>query len=73
MMVQSALPRAAKGGIAGRPAPTVPGADGLFVAGDWVGQGGWLADGTLGSARQAAAAVSEWLAAPPALAVAGVS
>lgn len=73
MMVQSALPRAAKGGIAGRPAPTVPGADGLFVAGDWVGQGGWLADGTLGSARQAAAAVSEWLAAPPARAVAGVS
>lgn len=63
MLVQSALPRADRGGIDGRPDPLVPGAEGLFIAGDWVGQGGWLTDGTLGSARQAARAVEGWLAA----------
>ncbi|MFN8616788.1 MAG: FAD-dependent oxidoreductase [Dehalococcoidia bacterium] len=63
MLVQSALPRADRGGIAGRPAPLVPGAEGLFIAGDWVGQSGWLADGTLGSARQAAGSIERWLAA----------
>ncbi|HEX6963964.1 MAG TPA: NAD(P)/FAD-dependent oxidoreductase, partial [Lacipirellula sp.] len=41
MMVQSALPRADRGGIAGRPEPKVEGAEGLFIAGDWVGHGGW--------------------------------
>jgi phytoene dehydrogenase-like protein len=65
MMVQSALPRADRGGIAGRPEPKVEGAEGLFIAGDWVGQGGWLTDGTLGSARQAAQAVTAWMAAAP--------
>lgn len=63
MLVQSALPRADRGGIAGRPSPELRGTPGLFVAGDWVGQGGWLADGTLGSGKQAAAAVGAWLAA----------
>lgn len=63
MLVQSALPRADRGGIDGRPDPLVPGVEGLFIAGDWVGQSGWLTDGTLGSARQAAQSVETWLAA----------
>lgn len=63
MLVQSALPRADRGGIDGRPDPLVPGVEGLFVAGDWVGQAGWLTDGTLGSARQAARSLERWLAA----------
>jgi hypothetical protein len=71
MVVTTALPRAERGGIAGRPDALALGEEGLFLAGDWVGQGGWLADGTLGSARGAAAAVSKWLAALPESALVG--
>ncbi len=39
---------------AGRPEPAVPEVRGLFVAGDWVGGEGLLADTTLASARAAA-------------------
>jgi phytoene dehydrogenase-like protein len=63
MVVSSAVPRFDRGGIAGRPAPSHTGTPGLFVAGDWVGQGGWLADGTLGSAREAFHEVSDYVAA----------
>jgi phytoene dehydrogenase-like protein len=72
MLSHTALPRADHGGIAGRPAPALKTHEGIFVAGDWVGDGGWIGDGTLGSARQAAAAVSAWLSsvAEPALAAA---
>ncbi|MBK9546528.1 MAG: hypothetical protein IPO51_11920 [Dehalococcoidia bacterium] len=73
MVVHSALPLAANGGIAGRPAPAVPGAAGLFVAGDWVGQDGWLADAVLGSARRAAGAISASFTGTPVRAVAAVS
>ena len=52
--VVHALPTAAGGGLAGRPGPTVPGIDGLYVAGDWVGPEGWLADAALASAKRAA-------------------
>ena len=52
---------AATGGFAGRPAPRVAGVEGLFVAGDWVGHTGMLADAVLGSAREAAQLVaSDW-------------
>jgi phytoene dehydrogenase-like protein len=52
-----ALPTAAGGGFAGRPGHRVPGIDHLYVAGDWVGPEGFLADASLASARRAA-----WLA-----------
>lgn len=48
-----ALPTAAKGGFAGRPAARVPGVANLYLTGDWVGPEGFLADGSLASARQA--------------------
>lgn len=41
-------------GLSGRPGPEVPGRAGVYVAGDWVGPEGWLADAALASARAAA-------------------
>lgn len=55
--VASALPRADRGGLAGRPGPSIPGLPGAFVAGDWVGPEGMLADASLASGRAAAQAV----------------
>jgi hypothetical protein len=49
-----ALPTAESGGFAGRPGARVPGIDHLYVAGDWVGPEGFLADASLASARRAA-------------------
>ena len=60
MTVASALPLAA--GQGRRPGPAVPDAAGVHIVGDWVGDGGLLADATLASARQAARRV---LAAAP--------
>ena len=54
MLVANALPTAASGGTAGRPGPCVPGADNLYVVGDWVGADGMLADASLASAKAAA-------------------
>jgi phytoene dehydrogenase-like protein len=54
MVVSNALVTAAGGGLAGRPAVEVPGAPGLYLAGDWVGAQGMLADASLASARRAA-------------------
>lgn len=54
MVVTTSVSNARTGGLAGRPGPTVESAPGVFVAGDWVGSHGWLADATLGSAREAA-------------------
>lgn len=59
MLVANALPTAERGGTAGRPGPTVPGASGLHVVGDWVGPDGLLADAALASAKRAAAAIVE--------------
>lgn len=56
--VASSLVTAAVGGLSGRPTAAVPGVAGLFVAGDWVGPEGMLADATLASARDAAAQVA---------------
>jgi phytoene dehydrogenase-like protein len=50
----SALPTAGGGGFAGRPGPTVPDLAGLYLAGDWIGDEGYLIDSTLASARRAA-------------------
>ncbi|GHO88687.1 phytoene desaturase family protein [Dictyobacter formicarum] len=59
MMAIGMLPTAAGGydgrpsGYAGRPGPQVPGIEHLLLAGDWIGPG-FLADASLGSARQVA-------------------
>jgi hypothetical protein len=47
------MPRASAGGLAGRPASRVAGIDGLFLAGDWIGSVGMLADAALSSGREA--------------------
>lgn len=54
MTVTHALVTAQGGGLAGRPGPAVDGAQGLYVAGDWVGGTGMLADASFASARRAA-------------------
>lgn len=54
LVVSHALVRADRGGLAGRPDPALPGVAGAFVAGDWVGSRGMLADAALASAREAA-------------------
>jgi phytoene dehydrogenase-like protein len=54
MTVYANLPTPATGGLAGRPPVAVPGRDGLFVAGDWVGPEGLLADAAVASAAEAA-------------------
>lgn len=53
LVVSNAVVTAAQGGTAGRPGPEVPGARGLYVAGDWVGPEGMLADASVASARRA--------------------
>jgi len=52
MVVVTSLPAPGEG-LAGRPAAAVPGAPGLFVAGDWVGPDGWLSDCSLASGAKA--------------------
>jgi len=54
MLVSHAGVTAAAGGYAGRPGPVVPGVRNLYVAGDWVGPEGLLADASLASAKRAA-------------------
>lgn len=58
MIVMGGVPTAAAGGLAGRPAVRVAGADGLFLAGDWVGPEGLLADAALHSGRDAGRAAA---------------
>jgi phytoene dehydrogenase-like protein len=55
----SALPTAAEGSFAGRPGTRVPGISNLYLAGDWVGPEGFLADASTASAREAARLVLE--------------
>jgi phytoene dehydrogenase-like protein len=57
LTVANAMPLAAAGGRAGRPPVAVAERPGLFVAGDWVGPEGLLADAALASARAAATAI----------------
>ena len=54
LLVAHDLPRADRGGLAGRTPVAVPEVGGLFLAGDWVGSEGLLADASLASARRAA-------------------
>lgn len=54
MTVTHGAPIAARGGLGGRPTVAVPDHPRLFVAGDWVGATGMLADASIASARTAA-------------------
>jgi hypothetical protein len=58
MSVVTAMPAVGRG-IAGRPPVAVPAAPGLFVAGDWVGPVGWLADTSLVSGERAGLLAAE--------------
>ena len=53
MTAAGALPTAASRGLAGRPTVNVPGLANVFLAGDWVGEVGFLADACFASARAA--------------------
>ncbi len=54
MVVAGAAPIAARGGLHGRPAVDATGLPGVYLAADWVGPTGLLADAALASARVAA-------------------
>jgi phytoene dehydrogenase-like protein len=58
MTVVGATPTPATGGLAGRPGIDSTGLPGVFVAGDWVGPRGWLADCALSSGEAAGAAAA---------------
>jgi hypothetical protein len=54
MTATHGLPLADRGGSAGRPALDATGLEGVFLAGDWVGPTGLLADAAVASAEEAA-------------------
>jgi phytoene dehydrogenase-like protein len=60
MTAVTAIPIPAAGGLAGRPGVDVPGRQGAFVAGDWVGPVGMLADATVASALDAGRRAGEY-------------
>ena len=64
MVVTGGLPLASAGGLPGRPPVQVRGADSLYVAGDWVGPEGMLADAALASGQRAAQLAIERLSGP---------
>lgn len=59
LVVANALTDAARGGLGSRPAVTAAQVPGVYLAGDWVGSTGWLADAAMASARRAAHAILE--------------
>ncbi len=61
MTTVSAIATAELGGLAGRPSVEVDGRQDVFVAGDWVGSEGHLADASLASAKTAALAALRYL------------
>jgi phytoene dehydrogenase-like protein len=54
MIVAGAAPMAARGGLGGRPAVEATGLPGVYLAGDWVGPTGLIADAALASGQAAA-------------------
>jgi phytoene dehydrogenase-like protein len=54
MVVAGAAPTAARGGLGGRPAVDATGLPDVYLAGDWVGPTGLIADAALASGRAAA-------------------
>ena len=65
MTTVTAIATARYGGFAGRPTVTDSGRPDVFLAGDWVGPSGHLADASLASGRDAAAAAIDALAQRP--------
>jgi phytoene dehydrogenase-like protein len=65
MTVAHSLPAAEDGGLAGRPSVEVPGYPDVYLAGDWVGAEGMLADASAASAKEAARRVLEAQARSP--------
>jgi phytoene dehydrogenase-like protein len=63
MTASNAIVQAQQGGLPGRPGPAVSGISNLYVAGDWVGAEGQLADASFASARKAANMIMAALAA----------
>ena len=70
MVVSGAAPRADRGGLPGRPGTGDSGQPGVFLAGDWVGEHGLLADAALSSGHAAGRAAAAFASASPRLAVA---
>jgi phytoene dehydrogenase-like protein len=69
LIVANAIAMAESGGTTGRPSPRVKDVPGLFIAGDWVGKEGLLADASLRSAKEAARLIVEQQAVSLAVAV----
>jgi hypothetical protein len=65
-VVAHGAPAASGGGLAGRPPIDALGLPGLFVAGDWVGPTGMLADASAASGEAAAIAAVRHCASVPA-------
>jgi phytoene dehydrogenase-like protein len=63
MVASNAIVQASLGGLPGRPGPAVPGIPNLYVAGDWVGAEGQLAEACFASAKNAAKMIMRTLAA----------
>ena len=57
LTVVNRLAAASEGGLSGRLSPQLT--DRIFLAGDWIGSEGWLADASFASARAAAEKISE--------------
>jgi phytoene dehydrogenase-like protein len=64
MVVTHLLPRP-EHGLAGRPDVAVPGAEGIYLAGDWVGPTGWLSDAAMASGWRAGRLAAGAAAAAP--------
>jgi hypothetical protein len=65
MVASSAQPTPAGGGLRGRPGVADTGLPGVFIAGDWVGPEGYLADASLASGAAAGRAAAEDLERAP--------
>ena len=63
MVASNAIVQARQGGLRGRPGPAVSGIHNLYVAGDWVGAEGQLAEACFASASHAASMIMKVLAA----------
>ncbi|MFQ5515222.1 MAG: phytoene desaturase family protein [Myxococcota bacterium] len=59
------IPRASSGGLAGRPPVRLAEHRGVYLAGDWVGATGQLADAALASGREAGRLAAAWTGAQP--------
>jgi phytoene dehydrogenase-like protein len=60
MIVMNSMPLASLGGTRARPGPDVADVNGLYLAGDWVGNEGLLVDASLASAKAAAELICAW-------------